>query len=166
MKRCRSFTIGIDNGNYNTRLHLFCLYFWGKSVFSILKSSSLFIQLFQKLRIQIRCGRNGCYTVLHKTGRSNVKSYWYRCRTQCSIAFCIVAKQTHLHRTGMQFGRQQASRSLCAKYQVVCFLTLRELHHLVQRFPNPIKHELHRNKCDLVRSNDLSLQHFDFLLFH
>ena len=90
----------------------------------------------------------------------------YRGRTQCSIAFRIVAKQTHLHRTGMQFGRQQASRSLCAKHQVVCFFALRELHHFVQRFPSPIEYELHRNKCDLVRGNDLSLQCFDFLLFH
>ena len=82
------------------------------------------------------------------------------------IAFCIVAKQTHLHRTGMQFGRQQAGCSVYAKHHVVCFLTLRELHHLVQRFPSPIEYELYRNKCDLVRGNDLSLQCFDFLLFH
>ena len=54
----------------------------------------------------------------------------------------------------------------CGKVHVVCFLTLRELHHLVQRFPSPIEYELHRNKCDLVRGNDLSLQCFDFLLFH
>ena len=82
------------------------------------------------------------------------------------IAFRIVAKQTHFHRTGMQFGRQQAGCSLYAKHQIVCFFALGELHHFVQRFPSPIEHELHRNKCDLVRGNDLSLQCFDFLLFH
>ena len=90
----------------------------------------------------------------------------YRGRTQCSIAFCIVAEQTHLHCTGMQFGRQQAGRSLCAKHQVVCFFALRELYHLVQRFPSPIEHELYQNKCDLVRSNDLSFQHFDLLILY
>ena len=166
MKRCRSFTIGIDNGNYNTRLHLFCLYFWGKSIFSILKSSSLFVQFFQKLRIQIRNRRNWRIPICNKPRWSNMQCDRNRGRSNRSIAFCIVAKQTHFHRTGMQFGRQQASCSLCAKHHVVCFFALRELHHFVQRFPSSIEHELHRNKCDLVRSNDLSLQHFDFLLFH
>ena len=65
----------------------------------------------------------------------------YGCRTQYSIAFCIVAKQAHFHRTGMQFGRQQAGCSVYAKHHVVCFLTLRELHHLVQDFPSPIEHD-------------------------
>ena len=166
MKRCRSFTIGIDNGNYNTRLHLFCLYFWGKSIFSILKSSCLFVQFFQKLRIQIQSRRNWRIPICDKTGRSDVKCDGYCCCTQCSIAFCIVAKQTHLHRTGMQFRRQQTGCSIYAKHQIVCFFALGELHHFVQRFPSPIEHELHRNKCDLVRGNDLSLQCFDFLLFH
>ena len=123
-------------------------------------------KLFQKLRIQIRRWRNGCCTVLHKTRRSNMQCDRNRGRSNRSIAFRIVAKQTHLHRTRMQFGRQQTSRSVYAKHHVVCFLTLRELHHLVQRFPSSIEHELHRNKCDLVRSNDFSFQHFDFLLFH
>ena len=129
-------------------------------------SSLHFGKFFQKLRIQIQSRRNWRIPICNKARWSNVKSYRYGCRTQCGIAFCIVAKQTHLHRTRMQFGRQQTSRSLCAKHYVVCFFALRELYHFVQRFPISIEHELYRNKCDLVRGNDLPLQCFDFLLFH
>ena len=63
---------------------------------------SCFLDLLQKLRIQIRRRRNGRFIVAHKAGRTDIQRDRHSRCTNSRIAFGIVAEYRHFCRTHMK----------------------------------------------------------------
>ena len=127
---------------------------------------SCFLDLLQKLRIQIGCRRNGRIIVTHEAGRTNIQCHRHSRCTYCCIAFGVVAEYRHFGSPHMKLRRQIQGRAVHAKHDVVCLIALRELHHLVKTLPVAVKGELELHILDLVVGKHLTLQHLNALVLY